>query len=155
MDYRRYQEDRYFRHLLSVPFIWAPLIVFIVLDIFVTIYHHICFPLYGLKKVKRSAYIQVRDRARLSYLSGLEKINCMYCGYVNGLLLYAKEIAGRTEKYWCGIMHQQKTGFQAHPDQVQRKFIAFGDKAALKGLSGREKPQSAGSNKNRRRSTKV
>lgn len=142
MDYRRYQDDRYLRHLVSVPFIWAPFVVFVLLDIVASIYHAICFPLYGLEKVKREEYIQIMDRGRLQYLTGLEKLDCMYCGYANGLLLYVKEIAGRTEKYWCGIMHQNKAGFKAHVDQIQNNFIAYGDAASLEEISVPEKSQS-------------
>ena len=51
----------------------------------------------------------------------------MYCGYANGFLLYAKEIAGRTEKYWCGIMHEKKPGFKVQTNQVAQKFARYGD----------------------------
>jgi hypothetical protein len=72
------------------------------------------------------------DRNKLAYLNPFEKLGCMYCGYANGFLLYAKEIAGRTEKYWCGIMHDDKPGFKAHPDQSRQNFARFGDKDDLK-----------------------
>lgn len=127
MDYRRYRENRYLRHFISTPFIWAPLVGVLFLDLLISIYHSVCFPLYGLEKVKREEYIQVLDRGRLQYLGGLEKLDCMYCGYVNGFFLYAKEIAGRTEKYWCGIMHEGKPGFKTHPDQLQQGFARYGD----------------------------
>jgi hypothetical protein len=32
----------------------------------------------------------------------------MYCSYVNGLLAYAREIAARTEQYWCPIKHASR-----------------------------------------------
>lgn len=53
----------------------------------------------------------------------------MYCGYSNGFLLYAKEIAGRTEKYWCGITHEAKPGFKPQINQKERDFARFGDEA--------------------------
>ena len=129
MNYRQFQTQRLWAHLFSTPFIWLPLIAIIFLNILVEIYHQICFPLYGLKKVKRSEYVQVLDRNRLQYLNPFEKIGCMYCGYANGSLLYFKEIAGRTEKYWCGIMHQDKPGFKSHADQIQSDFAKYNDKA--------------------------
>jgi hypothetical protein len=52
----------------------------------------------------------------------------MYCGYANGLLLYVKEIAGRTEKYWCGIMHENKPGFKVQTEQIKDNFARFNDK---------------------------
>jgi hypothetical protein len=126
MNYHKFPH-RFWRHMLSVPFIWLPLPFFLLLDLVGSFYQAVCFPLYGLEKVKRSAYILVRDRAKLAYLTPLEKLNCMYCGYANGLLLYAKEIAGRTEKYWCGIMHENKPGFLPHADQAAADFARFND----------------------------
>ncbi len=131
MDYRRFQTQRFWGHLISAPIIWLPLFAVIFLDIFVEIYHQICFPIYGIEKVKRAEYIQVMDRNRLQYLDPIEKIGCMYCGYVNGALLYFKEIAGRTEKYWCGIMHEGKPGFKVQSSQVAAGFTPYGDKAAF------------------------
>lgn len=128
MDYRKYKTKRFWRHIIAFPFIWFPLIAVLFLDICTSIYEAICFPLYGLEKVKRSDYIAIRDRAKLAYLTPLEKISCMYCGYVNGYLLYAKEIAGRTEKYWCGIMHKDKPGFKVEASQVEQNFSPYGDK---------------------------
>ncbi len=127
MEYRRHFTSRFIPHLISTPFIWAPLPFFILMDIIVEMYHHTCFPLYQLEKVKRSEYIQVFDRAKLQYLDPLEKLGCIYCGYANGLLLYTKEIAGRTEKYWCGIMHAKKPGFRDREDHKKQGFVEFGD----------------------------
>ena len=38
-----------------------------------------------------------------------------------------KEIAGLTEKYWCGIMHKKIQGFKEHEDQKKQKFAKYGD----------------------------
>jgi len=127
MEYRKFINRNIPGRLISLPLIWAPFPIVLALDIIMEIYHQICFPIYGIEKVKRSMYIQIVDRGKLKYLTWYEKIGCMYCGYVNGFLLYAKEIAGRTEKYWCGIMHQDKKGFKSHQDQIDRKFSKFGD----------------------------
>lgn len=121
-----------FLHFLSAPFILAPLPFFILLDIVIEIYHHVCFPIYGLEMVKRSEYIQILDRNRLKYLSGVQKLFCMYCGYANGVLRYMKEIAGRTESYWCGIMHEGKPGFKSQEDQITQNFAKFDDKQDYK-----------------------
>lgn len=129
MNYHKVRSDRFLGHALSAPIIWLPLIALLILDFFVTFYQAVCFPIYGLEKVKRSDYILIRDRNKLAYLEPLEKIGCMYCGYANGFLLYAKEIAGRTEKYWCGIMHESRPGFKAQDSQLQQDFAKFGDEA--------------------------
>lgn len=95
------------RHLISAPFIYSMIIPAIILDVFLEIYHRVCFFLYNIPYVKRSEYFAF-DRKHLSYLNFLEKINCLYCSYFNWLMSYTKEIAWRTEKYWCPIKHAKR-----------------------------------------------
>jgi len=99
---RRYAIPKNFRHILSAPFIYGMVVPAVFLDAALFIYQHTAIRLYGIPLVKRSDYI-VYDRKHLAYLNGIQKINCLYCSYVNGLFSYAVEIAGRTEKYWCPI----------------------------------------------------
>ncbi len=65
----------------------------------------------------------VIDRHRLSYLNAFEKLSCVYCGYGNGLLAYASEIASRTEQYWCPIKHARKA--MGHYPR-HKNFVAYG-----------------------------
>ena len=95
------------REVLSIPFIYSMIIPAIILDIFLFIYQQTAIRLYQIPIVKRSDYI-VFDRKQLAYLNLLQKINCMYCSYFNGLMQFAVEVAGRTEKYWCPIKHAKK-----------------------------------------------
>lgn len=88
------------------------------------VYHRVCFPLYRIPIVKRGDYIKI-DRHKLQYLSLQQKFQCMYCGYVNGYLAYATEIAARIEKYWCGIQHENTPGFQ--PPVHHKDFPKYGD----------------------------
>ncbi len=114
-------------HLLTVPFIWLVLIPVALLDLFMEIYHRICFPIYGLPLVQRSKYI-IFDRYKLNYLSFLDKLNCTYCAYVNGVLPYLSEIAAETEKYWCGIKHERYNGIvPAH----HKDFLNYADKESF------------------------
>lgn len=129
MNYRKFQSQLAWLHLLTMPLIWLPLVALLLLDILITLFQTICFPIYKVEKVKRSAYILIMDRNKLAYLNPFEKLSCMYCGYSNGFLLYAKEIAGRTEKYWCGIKHAVKPGFKPQTDQEKLDFARFGDEA--------------------------
>jgi hypothetical protein len=76
--------------------------------------------------VRRSDYL-VFDRHHLSYLNGLEKLNCAYCSYANGLLAYAREIAGRTELHWCPIKHARRV-LGAHG--TYHEFDDYGDAEA-------------------------
>jgi len=97
-----------FISIATAPFIYAVVIPLAFLDLSMSIYQAICFPAYGIPKVRRSDYI-IFDRHKLAYLNALEKFNCVYCSYGNGLIAYVQEIASRTEAYWCPIKHAQKT----------------------------------------------
>lgn len=109
--------------VLTAPVIYAVIVPFVLLDIFVSLFQTICFPVYGIEKVRRRDYITF-DRKHLAYLNGLEKLNCVYCAYGNGLLAYAGEIAARTEVRWCPIKHARRLAAQhRHYDQ----FLEYGD----------------------------
>ncbi len=98
----KYAVPKNLRHFISMPFIYWMIVPWIFLDISLTIYQHTAFRLYKIPLVNRSDYIMF-DRKHLSYLNLIQKINCLYCSYMNGLFSYAVEIWGRTEKYWCPI----------------------------------------------------
>jgi len=99
-----YIRDSRFMILLTTPVIWACAIPVVLLDLVTSIYQAVCFPIYGIPKVRRRDYILL-DRGHLAYLNWAEKFNCQYCGYANGVLACATEIAARTEQYWCPIKH--------------------------------------------------
>jgi hypothetical protein len=84
--------------IVTAPFIYACIIPFALLDLFVSMYQAVCFPVYGIPKVQRRDYMAI-DRNKLRYLNALEGLNCMHCSYANGLLAYVVEIAGRTEQH--------------------------------------------------------
>lgn len=109
--------------VLTAPFIYGMVIPLVFVDICVSIYQAVCFPIYGIPKVKRSDYF-VYDRAGLAYLNMLQKLNCAYCSYGNGVAGYVREIAGRTEAYWCPIKHARKV-IGAHEHYA--RFADFGD----------------------------
>lgn len=117
-------QGRYWRHFLSTPFIYGVFFPVVVLDVCMEIFHRVCFPLYGIPIVKRGEYIKI-DRHKLQYLSLQQKFQCIYCGYVNGYLAYATEIAARTEVYWCGIQHEKTPEFQA--PLHHENFPKYGD----------------------------
>ncbi len=109
--------------LLSAPVIYAMIVPFVLLDLFVTLYQYICFPVYGIERVRRTEYL-IFDRVHLAYLNGIEKLNCLYCSYANGVIAYVREIAARTEQYWCPIKHARR--LRAAHDRYHR-FSEFGD----------------------------
>jgi len=109
--------------ILTAPVIYSLIIPAFIMDAFVQLYQMVCFPVYGIPKVKREDYIK-HDRHRLSYLNSLKKVNCAYCAYFNGVIAFVREVAGRTEQYWCPIKHAS-----APRDRHSRyeKFLAYGD----------------------------
>jgi hypothetical protein len=103
---------------------------FALLDAMVSLYQWACFGVYGIARVRRSDHL-VFDRASLRYLNGLERFNCWFCSYGNGVISYAREIAARTEQYWCPIKHSRRI-LGAH--ERYHAFADYGDAAAYAGL---------------------
>ena len=114
--------------LLSAPVIYAGWIPFLLMDFFVTIYQNICFPIYRIPRVRRGDYI-VFDREDLPYLNLIEKFNCFYCSYGNGVAAYTREVAARTEQYWCPIKHARR--IRAAHDRYPQ-FFDYGDAEAYR-----------------------
>lgn len=112
-----------FGAILTIPFIWAMMIPIVLIDIAVTLYQWVCFPIYKIPRVKRKDYVVI-DRFNLFYLDKVERVNCLYCEYFNGVIAYVREIAGRTEQYWCPIKHGKPLR-----DKHSRydKFFDYGD----------------------------
>lgn len=108
---------------LVAPFIYGLIPPLVLLDICISAYQAICFPIYGIAKTRRADYI-VMDRWQLGYLNIMERFHCAYCEYANGLIAYATEIAARTEQYWCPIKHAHKVlGTHARYE----RFLTYGE----------------------------
>ncbi|TDE39098.1 hypothetical protein [Antarcticimicrobium sediminis] len=114
--------------VLSAPLIYALIVPLVLMDLFVSVYQAVCFPVYRIEKVRRADYIAI-DRYHLAYLNGLQKLNCVYCGYANGLIAYVREIAGRTEAHWCPIKHARRV---ETPHEEYGGFVEFGDGEAFR-----------------------
>jgi len=113
------------QNLITGPVIYAMIVPLMLLDVCVSFYQWVCFPVYGVTKVKRADYI-VFDRHQLHYLNFIEKFHCTYCEYGNGLMGYMAEILARTEEYFCPIKHAHKVlGTHAR----YRRFLNYGDAA--------------------------
>lgn len=108
---------------VTAPIIYSGIVPFFLLDVFLTVFQGICFPVYGVPKVKRRDYIFF-DRGRLKYLNLLERLNCAFCSYGNGLFSYATEIAARTEQHWCPIKHARRLN---SPHSRYAQFFKYGD----------------------------
>lgn len=93
--------------LVTAPVIYSVIIPLALLDLFITAYQLVCFPVYRIPRVRRDEYV-VMDRKYLEYLNLIQKLNCIYCEYGNGVIAYAREVASRTEQFWCPIKHARK-----------------------------------------------
>ena len=94
---------------LTAPVIYSMVVPVAILDAAFTVYQLTCFSIYGIARVPRGKYIVI-DRQHLAYLNAIEKLNCMYCGYANGVFAYVREIAARTEQYL--VPHQARDARQ-------------------------------------------
>ncbi len=95
--------------IVTAPVIWSCLLPALLMDLMITISQAVCFPVYGIPKVRRGDFI-VLDRHHLSYLNFIERMNCVFCGYFNGVVAYAREVAARIEQHWCPIKHARRVG---------------------------------------------
>lgn len=135
---RRHKElkthlPRYLLHarplvVLTAPLIYALFVPLLILDLSVNFYQAICFPAYGIEKVRRRDYF-VFDRRHLAYLNTLEKFNCGYCSYATGMISFVREVVARTEQHWCPIKHARRV-IDAHAHY--RDFADFGDVEAYR-----------------------
>jgi hypothetical protein len=114
--------------IVSSPLIYACVLPFLLLDLAVTIYQAVCFPIYGIPKVRRRDYL-IFDRGRLRYLNTIEKVGCVYCSYANGLLAMITEVAARTERHFCPIKHARRL---VHAHSQYAAFLPYGDGRAYR-----------------------
>jgi len=124
----RYLIESLVANVVTAPVIYSMVAPIALLDLWITAYQAICFRAYGIDRVPRSTYI-VLDRQHLAYLNGIEKLNCIYCGYANGVFAYVREIAARTEQYWCPIRHAKRV---RTPHPHYRDFVDYGDAEGYK-----------------------
>jgi hypothetical protein len=108
---------------IVAPVIYAGIVPLVLLDLFLFVYQQTCMRVYRIARVKRSDYLAL-DRGDLTYLNVLERFNCQYCGYANGLVAYAREITARTEQFFCPIKHARRV-LAAHDHYPL--FFDYGD----------------------------
>jgi len=109
--------------IICIPFVYGLFIPLLLLDISVSLYQRVCFTFWALPKTIRSDYV-VFDRRHLAYLNGIQKLNCLFCSYANGVIAFAQEIASQTEQYWCPIKHAARMRV-AH--KRYQNFLEYGD----------------------------
>ena len=119
----RFLRDSPLLALVTAPAVYALILPLVLLDLSVALYQRICFPIWGIARARRADYLVI-DRHRLAYLNGIQKLNCVYCGYANGVIALAREVASRTEQYWCPIKHASRIR-GAH--ERYSRFVEYGD----------------------------
>lgn len=119
----RYLLDADLLSVLTAPVIYSMVVPLALTDAGLTLYQHICFRAYGVPRVRRHDYL-INGRHKLGYLNVIEKLNCTYCGYANGMIAYAREIVARSEQYWCPIRQARRVSY-AHARFPT--FFACGD----------------------------
>lgn len=111
------------QNYLTAPVIYGMAVPLAFADLCVTVYQSICFPVYGIARVRRRDYL-IFDYQHLAYLNAFEKFHCLYCAYASGLLAYATEITARTEQYFCPIKHARQI---IHPHARYANFLDYGE----------------------------
>lgn len=119
----RFLRESSIPNLLTAPVIYSLFVPIAVLDAWTSIYQAVCFRAYGIARVRRADYVVI-DRQHLAYLNPIERLNCVFCGYANGVLAFVREVAGRTEQYWCPIRHAHRV---RAPHTHYRRFVDYGD----------------------------
>lgn len=117
------------QNFLTGPIIYSLVVPLALVDLCVTLYQAICFPVYRIARVKRAEYF-VYDRRHLEYLNAFERFHCTYCAYANGLVAYVSEIVARTEQYFCPIKHARKV-LGSHARYA--RFLTYGEAADYHG----------------------
>lgn len=93
------------------------------LDICISLYQSICFPVYKIAKVSRKDFI-VFDRQELKYLDWISKFHCTYCAYGVGVVAFASAVIGKTEAYFCPIKHKSR---DRAPATALPQYIEFAE----------------------------
>lgn len=105
------------------PLMYSMVVPLAFLDVSMTVFQAVVFTHSRIPKTNRGEFIVI-DRHKLGYLNYFEKLNCVYCGYANGVVARAREIISRTEKHWCPIRHARTT---RAPHAQYASFLDYGD----------------------------
>lgn len=120
----------------STPFIYGMIVPLAFMDLAVTVYQAVAFRCYGIPRVKRRQYVRWEGRGH-GMVRRIDRFNCAYCSYANGIAAYMRAVLIETEKYWCPIKYAARNGF--HVPHPQGDYAAPGDEAALRKIVAGEK----------------
>ncbi len=100
---------------LAAVSIYGMILPIVFLDIMLWQYQVIYFGLSNIPKIDRSQFFTL-DRGKLRQLTFMQKLNCLYCAYANGVMAYGKAVTNQTEVYSCAIKHATLTSGCEHQD---------------------------------------
>ncbi len=104
-----------FRIWLVAPVVYVMIFPIVLFDLATSMYQAICFRAYGIPRVKRRTYVRLFSRGR-RMVTLLDRFNCAYCTYANGVAAYARAVLIETEQYWCPIKYKPRKDFHIpHP----------------------------------------
>jgi len=104
--------------LFAVAIMYGMIIPIIIMDLSTRVYQLVYFNAANIPLIPSSDYISF-DRWDLTKLSLIQKINCQYCSYANGIAAWTKAVVNQTELYSCAIKnHHQKNGQEHHKDFI-------------------------------------
>jgi hypothetical protein len=95
----------------------------VLIDAACSLYHSIYFRIHGIPLIPRKDYIVI-DRHRLTKLNWVQRWNCVYCDYANGLVAWMKAVINTTEVYSCAIKHASKARGQEHQSEYY-EYVEF------------------------------
>ena len=99
--------------LLLTIVTYLALFIFAAMDMYAWIFQNTYFRAHKIPLINRDDYVRV-DRHKLNKLTAVQKLNCIYCGYANGVVAYFKAVTNRMEKYSCAIMHARNSKAATH-----------------------------------------
>lgn len=99
-------------YLMIVPLVLA--------DFSLWQFQQLYFGIYRIPKINRKKYFCF-DRHLLSQLTIVQKINCAYCTYANGVIHFASAVAAQMERYSCAVKHTKNVPGHQH----QADFIEY------------------------------
>ncbi len=110
--------------IISAMAIYSMIIPLFIFSIWTWIYQELYFTLQDIPKVSIKDYVKF-DRWDLKKLNHIQKMNCVYCEYANGVVSWGKAVAHQTEIYSCAIKHRHLVRGQLEENEKYFKYSEF------------------------------
>lgn len=131
IGHERVMQRGRFRVWIVAPIIYVMFIPIVFFDLATTVYQAICFRAYGIPRVARRKHVRLFSRGR-KMITLLDRFNCAYCTYANGVVAYARAVLIETEKYWCPIKYQARKDFT--PPHPHDDYAGTDDESELRDI---------------------